>query len=183
MADITVLILDDHDWFRRAFAGLDDAQAADADADALDAIWEPLGTKLDAHAEIEEEIFYPALLAEADEDGEETEDAIGDHNKIRDAVAQARRSDTGSEKWWAAVGEARKENDEHMAEEEREGLSDFRLNATPELRDELGRRWLARWAEHPGGAGIESPDKDPVDYIDEHTPAGDPRPEQVAKDD
>jgi hypothetical protein len=43
MADITQLILDDHDTFRREFAALDDAQ----EPEQLRAIWEPLSALLD----------------------------------------------------------------------------------------------------------------------------------------
>ena len=117
MPDITALIMDDHEWFRRQFAALDDAREP---AD-LDAIWGPLAVRLDTHAEAEETIFYPRLLKKADEDGEETEDAIKDHNKIRDAVADAGRFVTGSHDWFEAVGRARTENSEHLAEEEDRG--------------------------------------------------------------
>lgn len=168
MEDITALILDDHEWFRRQFASLDDADGGDG----LATIWTPLATRLDAHAEMEEQIFYPALLAKADEDGEETDDAIRDHNKIRDAVAESRKHDVGSDAWWTAVGQAREENDDHMAEEEREGLADFRHNATDDLRDKLGKQWLELYAQHPGGRGMDSADKDPDDYIEEHRPDG-----------
>ena len=55
--DITALIMDDHEWFRRQFARLDDA----SDAQQLEAIWSPLATRLETHAQAEETIFYPAL--------------------------------------------------------------------------------------------------------------------------
>lgn len=168
MDDITAMILDDHEWFRREFARLDDAKGNDRLAE----IWTPLGTRLDAHAEMEEAIFYPALLAMADEEGEETDDAIRDHNKIRDAVAASRGHEVGTEDWWTAVGDAREENDDHMAEEEREGLADFRQNARDEVRDELGKRWLSVYADHPGGQGVASTDKDPEDYVEHHRPDG-----------
>ena len=45
----------------------------------------------------------------------------------------------GTEQWWAAVGRTRVANDDHMGEEEREGLSDFRRNAPIGLREALGR--------------------------------------------
>ena len=98
-------------------------------------------------------MFYPALLREADPDGEETEDAIGDHNDIRDADRRARTrsrsaATTGGRRWTPA----RESNSEHMAEEEREGLADFRRNAAQELRDRLGDEFARYKAEHPGGA-------------------------------
>jgi len=88
MADITKLILADHDWFRAQFAKLDDLQAqTPIDHAALERVWRRLGEKLDLHAYIEEQIFYPQLLKRGVDDPEgETLDAIGDHNDIREFV-------------------------------------------------------------------------------------------------
>ena len=166
MPDITALIMDDHEWFRRQFAALDDARET---AD-LDAIWGPLAIRLDTHAEAEETIFYPRLLKKADQDGEETEDAIEDHNKIRDAVADAGRYVTGTHDWYEAVGRARTENSEHLAEEEDEGLPDFRKHASMDLRLQLGAEWLRFYAAHPAGDGITGGDVDPGQYLEENRP-------------
>jgi hypothetical protein len=166
MDDITALILDDHHAFRVGFARLDDARGDEQ----LRAVWDPLALHLEIHAEAEEEILYPHLLkrggAEADE---ETEDAIRDHNKIRDAIAEANRHEVDSEAWWAGVRKARTENSEHLAEEEDEALPDFRKHASLELRAELGARWIVFYAEHPSGRGLEFRDKDPDRYVEEHS--------------
>jgi len=169
MLDIVALIYEDHDWFRRHFFYLDHAQH---EAE-LRAIWEPLAARLNVHAEAEETVFYPALLRiGADGDPQdETEDAIGDHNKIRDAVAEAGRHMIGSTPWWAAVGTARKENGEHLDEEEREGLPDFIKSSTPEQRHQLAMDWLRFYYRHfPGrtlaDSDIEPRDKDPQRYIE-----------------
>jgi len=53
MTDITMLILEDHEWFREQFARLDDLQAREAGAAALEQVWRPLAEKLDVHAYIE----------------------------------------------------------------------------------------------------------------------------------
>ncbi|GAA4252345.1 hemerythrin domain-containing protein [Dactylosporangium darangshiense] len=165
MDDITALILDDHAAFRRGFARLDDAQ----DAEQLAAVWDTLALHLEIHAEAEELILYPHLLRQHTEDAaEETDDAIRDHNKIRDAIEAARARPVGSDAWWKAVWEARKENSEHLAEEEDEVLPDFRRHAGLDLRLELGERWLAFYGEHPSGRGLTFTDKDPKRYIQEH---------------
>jgi hypothetical protein len=165
MDDITALILDDHAAFRRGFARLDDART---DAE-LSAVWEALALHLDIHAEAEEAILYPHLVRRAgDEGAEETDDAIGDHNKIRDAIADARIHPYGSDEWWAAVWRARKENSEHLAEEEDGALADFRRHTSWELRAELGAQWLTFYGEHPNGRGLIFSDKDPQKYIQDH---------------
>ena len=100
MADITMLILADHEWFREQFAKLDYLQAqTPADQTALARVWRPLADKLDVHAYIEEKIFYPQLLMRGTEDAEgETLDAIGDHNDIRDGVRDADAAQVGTER-------------------------------------------------------------------------------------
>ncbi|MET0698392.1 MAG: hemerythrin domain-containing protein [Mycobacterium sp.] len=168
MADITMLILDDHTWFREQFAQLDYLQARRPDdSAALQKVWRPLADKLDVHAYIEEKIFYPQLLQRGADDPEgETLDAIGDHNDIRDGVRDANAADVGSDEWWAAVGRAREANDEHMGEEEREGLSDFRRHAPVGLREALGAQYREFMTQHPTTAGLQIADRDPQAYVD-----------------
>ena len=127
-----MLILNDHDWFREQFAKLDELQAqSPVNQHALMRVWRPLADKLDVHALIEEKIFYPQLLKRGGDDAEgETLDAIGDHNDIRDGVRDANAAAPATDEWWAAVGRTRLANDDHMAEEEREGLADFRRQCT-----------------------------------------------------
>jgi hemerythrin HHE cation binding domain-containing protein len=168
MADITRLILADHEWFREQFAKLDYLQAQETPRpEDLDRVWRPLSDKLDVHAYAEESLFYPQLLKRGEDDPkEETLDAIGDHNDIRDGVRDANGAETGSEEWWAAVGRARKANDEHMGEEEREGLSDFRKHAPVEVREALGREYHAFMTSHPTTRGLDIADHDPQAYVD-----------------
>lgn len=63
--------------------------------------------------------------------------------------------------------EARRSNSEHMAEEERQGLADFRRHADPVLRHELG----VRFAVYESGdvEGVEAHDRDPQEYLDDHS--------------
>lgn len=168
--DITQLILDDHHEQRRLFAILE--QIDRADVTALAAIWARLSAFLEVHAEAEERHFYPSLLRVGSGAGgkpsadDETEDAIKDHNEIRDAVAAVAGHAVGSEGWHAAVFKANKANSDHMGEEEREGLTDFRVHAPLQLRHDLAVRFAVFDASHI--TGVESVDKDPQNYIAEH---------------
>ncbi len=178
MADITRLILADHDWFREQFAKLDNLQAqTPVNSRALERVWRPLADKLDVHAYIEEKIFYPQLLARGADDPEgETLDAIGDHNDIRDGVRDANAARIGTEQWWAAVGRTRQANDDHMGEEEREGLADFRRHAPIGLREALGRQYREFMTQHPTTRGLPITDRDPGAYVEnlENTPQSKP---------
>ena len=167
--DITELILDDHHEQRRLFAILE--QVDRANTDVLSAIWDRLAAFLELHAKAEEEIFYPALLQvglEARRQAgveEETIDAIGDHNQIRDAVTESAKHQVGSDPWFAAVTAANLANSDHMAEEEREGLTDFRRLASLQRRHELAVAFAAYEARNYGGVTPE--DKDPETYVRE----------------
>ncbi|HSP39618.1 MAG TPA: hemerythrin domain-containing protein [Frankiaceae bacterium] len=169
MLDVTELVLEDHHTLRLRFAGLDDAEDMD-DAvrkGALTVLWKDLATLLEVHAQCEEEVFYPQLLKKQTADGEdEAEDAIDDHNKIREAVRKANRHEVDSDGWWAAVGEARTENSKHIAEEEREALPDFRHASTLEQRQQLAVAWTKWRSEHQLPRGIDDEDKDAAKYIE-----------------
>jgi hypothetical protein len=168
MADITALILADHEWFREQFAKLDELQARETmNRVGLERVWRPLADKLDVHAYIEEKIFYPQLLERGADDPEgETLDAIGDHNDIRDGVREANAAAVGTDQWWAAVGRTRVANDDHMGEEERQGLSDFRRHAPIGLREALGAQYSDFMAQHPTTRGLKITDRDPQAYVD-----------------
>ena len=179
--DITQLILDDHHEQRRLFAILE--QVDRSDTDTLGAVWGRLAAFLELHAAAEEEIFYPALLRvgiQARRGGtaeDETLDAIADHNDIRDAVVSAGGHPVGSDGWYAAVTAANLANSDHMGEEEREGLTDFRRLASLQLRHDLAVAFVAFEAKHY--AGVAPVDKDPQAYVREEEqqqglrPAGD----------
>ena len=93
-----------------------------------------------------------------------------DHNKIRSAVADAARCETGSTPWHDAVQRARCENSEHLQEEEDGALPDFRKHSDLKLRAELGAQWIRFHAAHPMGIGISSAPVDVEKYLDERKP-------------
>ena len=168
--DITQLILDDHAEQRRLFSIIE--QIDPTDTDALTKVWTRLSAFLDVHAEAEERFFYPQLLKRGEgandaEDGTvegETEDAIEDHNKLRDAVKAVEKYPVGTGAWIEAVGKANIVNSKHMGEEERQGLTDFRRHASVETRHELAVKFAAFEAEHI--TGVKPVNKDPDAYIE-----------------
>jgi hypothetical protein len=169
--DITEEILRQHDEQRHMFALLDEIDPDDTES--LGAVWERLAVLLEVHAEGEERLFYPKLLTvgqgPTDEEGpdDEVQDAIKDHNEIRDAVGKANGAQVGTDEWWDAVRKAREENDDHMGEEEREDLPDFRRHASLQDRHDIGRAFAVFCCRH--SAGIEPKDKDPEQYVEQHS--------------
>jgi hypothetical protein len=172
--DITEVILFQHHEQRRLFALLDEMPRDDTEG--LGALWGRLEVFLEVHAEAEERFFYPRLLklGKGNPDGdveEEVEDAIKDHNEIRDAIRDVRGADVGSEEWWTAVWAARKANDDHMGEEEREDLLDFRHHADLQTRHEIAVEFVTFEAQHSQGVPIEL--KNPHEYIEAYLPDAD----------
>lgn len=167
--DITQLILDDHYEQRRLFAILE--QIEHTDTETLDQIWARLSTFLELHAATEEAVFYPALLGAGLRSGpaegveNETLDAIKDHNEIRDAIAEVARYEVGTPGWIKAVARVNKANGDHMAEEEREGLTDFRRTADLKLRHELAVEFVG--VEARNYLGVVPRDRDPASYVRE----------------
>jgi hypothetical protein len=168
--DITQLIADDHTEQRRLFALID--QLGRDDRDALKAIWSRLRALLDTHARAEELYFYPELLklgcgADGETPKEETRDAIKDHNEIRDTAAAVDKQELGSPEWFKGVAAANKANSDHMAEEERQGLTDFRRHSDLGLRHRLGVEFIAFDMAHL--TGVKPVDLDVDDYVLENS--------------
>ncbi|HEY7927948.1 MAG TPA: hemerythrin domain-containing protein [Candidatus Dormibacteraeota bacterium] len=164
--DITDLILHDHHEQRRLFAYLDDIDRSNTEA--LGAVWNRLRILLEVHAEAEEQLFYPHLLKIGGGAGgegvvSEVRDVIKDHNDIRDAAESAGAQQVGSDGWWQAVQNTNKANSDHMAEEEREDLVDFRRHADWQLRHDIAVAFATFEATHRDG--VPAKDKDPDDYI------------------
>ncbi|MEO5867127.1 MAG: hemerythrin domain-containing protein [Sphingomonas sp.] len=168
--DITQIILDEHAQQRALFAQIDSIDPSETDA--LSALWTRLKNLLDAHAEAEERFFYPRLMKigtggnDADSAAEETKDAIEDHNDIRDTGEAVGKHKVGSKAWFDAVGACNKANGDHMAEEERQGLTDFRKHARLDERHDLAVKFAAFEANHLNG--VKPVDKDPKAYVKKH---------------
>ena len=168
--DIVDCILADHARQRRLFAALEEARD---DPEALGKIFTNLKNFLEAHAEAEERHFYPTLLKrgdgalDSDSAEETTEDAIEDHNKIAEAAEEAMKHPPGSDEWWAAVDKCNCANSEHMSEEERQGLTDFRRTVPRDERVRLAVQYLAFEAKHAGE--YQRTEKDPDTYIERNS--------------
>ncbi len=166
--DITEIIAHQHAEQRRMFAMLEEWPRTDHEG--LAALWRRLEILLETHAEAEEKYFYPELLklgtggADAESVDEEVEDAIKDHNEIRKAIRKVRRCRAGSAAWWTGITDANVYNSNHMGEEERQDLADFRQQATLELRHEIAVAFI-RYESTKAATGIAPKDKDPEGYV------------------
>jgi hypothetical protein len=164
---VTDLIRKDHDWFRAQFAAVENARGQ---LDSLTGVWSELAARLETHAAAEEALFYPRLLKDDSDAVDDTEDAIRDHNDIRDAIRDAGEHPVGDDGWWKAVDACNKANTEHMEEEEEGPLREFDDAATSAEQREVADSFAAFETEHAGARGISLEDKDPEQYIEDNTP-------------
>ena len=169
--DITLVIEQQHAEQRRVFGILEEWPRDDTEG--LAAVWGRLAILLENHAEAEERYFYPELLklgtggADASSADDEVEDAVKDHNLIREAVRRACSLTVGSDEWWEAAVDANVQNSKHMGEEERQDLADFRQQASLELRHEIAIAFLRYEALHACDE-VAPVDKDPEGYVKKH---------------
>ncbi|MGN6782527.1 MAG: hemerythrin domain-containing protein [Marmoricola sp.] len=170
--DITEVILHQHMEQRRMFAMLDEIPRDDTET--LGAVWKRLEVLLETHAEAEEKYFYPVLLkvgtgaADASDVDDEVEDAVKDHNDIRDAIKQVSASEVGTDDWWDAVIACRTSNSTHMGEEERQDLADFRHHTDLQTRHDIAVQFL-RYESLKAANGVPPVDKDPKEYVAKHS--------------
>ena len=163
--DIAVLILSEHDAFRRSFVALEEM----TDPAEQKAAWAELSDRLEVHASGEEQVFYPQLLQEVDDSEGDTKHAVKDHNEIRDACRAVDDHEPGTEEWLAAVQNAREVTVEHLEEEEHDVLPPFREQVSEEQRSELGIQWLGFLEEHERAKGLSGEKEDPEAYVEEHS--------------
>ena len=160
--DITVLIVREHDSFRRQFAALEGL----SDPQELHEAWSALADLLEVHASGEETVLYPTLVRADEQTAEGAEHAVRDHNEIRHGVRAVQDHAAGSDGWWQAVRRARQVNEEHLDEEESDVLPPFRDRVDPTRRQELGAQWVAFHHEHESARGLSGTDTAPHAVIE-----------------
>ncbi len=163
--DITALILSEHDAFRRAFTEIEQLE----DVEQLRTRWRDLSDQLEVHAAGEEAVFYPALLADVDDSEGDTEHAVKDHNEIRETTSRVDDHEVGTDAWWEAFRAAREATVDHLGEEETDVLPPFKEAVSEEDRSALGMRWMEFLERHEGAKGLSGDEKDPEQYVEEHT--------------
>lgn len=152
VADIIELILADHQRIRRLQAGLRVAArlCGSEPSWVLPRAWDGLAVSIEAHITGEEEICWPAVSAACPPDPALLREVATGSQDIREAIADAAPRPAGSPGWWRSVNDALRACSLCLDREER-GLSGLARHSGPELRDQLGRQWLAFLSDHGGG--------------------------------
>jgi hemerythrin-like domain-containing protein len=132
MPDAITLLKDDHKKVKRLLKELENAEDADRRTKLLDEI----EAEVTLHAQVEEEIFYPAYHAAVEEDDDVAlfHEAAEEHRLVKEEFPRVRRVDAGSPEF-AALAKVLKDLIEHHAEEEEAEMF-------PVARDEMDRAQL-----------------------------------------
>lgn len=98
-----------------------------------------LKAELDLHAQIEEQIFYPAL-EDADETREITLEAYEEHNLVKQLLSELESEPKDDEQWTAKFTVLKENVEHHVEEEEGELFKKARKVLSQDEAAELGNR-------------------------------------------
>ena len=97
---------------------------------------EQIFTEIEVHSTLEEEIFYPAVQAKAEEDMQDlVADSLEDHHVVKTLIAELRALDPSHDQYVIKFEELWESVEEHVGEEEDEMFPE----AAEALGDELTR--------------------------------------------
>lgn len=145
--DVFQMLASDHRQAERLFERL----GAAADADEKRRLFAELEQELDVHAQLEEEIFYPALR----HDGADPllDDSLAEHAGIKRMVSRMNELDADSEGWRANLEELSRAVSHHVHEEETRLFPQAREVLSTRLLESLAERISARKAQLQRGGG------------------------------
>ncbi len=140
------LLKQDHDMVKELFEKFEKTRSEDKKAQ----IAEQICTELTIHAQIEEEIFYPAVREEIREE-DLIDEATVEHQSAKDLIAQIEEEGPEGELWEAKVKVLGEYINHHVKEEQNELFPQVRKTKID--LDELGQQLEARKMELKEGGG------------------------------
>lgn len=152
--DAIKLLTQDHKDVKALFKEYEKLSKADADESQKQALAEQICEMLTVHAQIEEELLYPAAQ-EALEESDLIDEAQVEHASAKDLIAQIRGMQPSDELYDAKVTVLGEYIDHHVKEEEKEMFP--KLRKTELDLKELGLSLQSRKAELMGEAEGDSP--------------------------
>ena len=151
----TALLREDHRKVKKLFSEyekLDDGEQRKAE------LFQKIQKELTIHAQIEEELFYPALEKIDDEETKELVlEAHEEHKIVKTLIAELSKMTPADEEFDAKM-KVLTESVKHHAEEEEEDLFPcFDEEVPKEMRDQISDQLRARKEELTAGEATEEP--------------------------
>jgi hemerythrin superfamily protein len=150
--DAVMLIRNDHRMIEGLFGNFE--QAGDRAYTTKQRLVERMDRELEAHTEIEEELFYPKLAEKAAKEGEKlVQVAEEEHHVVEVLLGELRDMEPRDEMYDAKVHVLMENVRHHIKEEESKLLPQARKLMGNDLLKELGEQLAARRRELLGGNG------------------------------
>ena len=154
--DAIALIKADHKTVEALFKQFEQVKEAGDDARKKSVVDE-ISRELEAHADIEEEIFYPSVKAKAEEEGQElVDEAVEEHHLVKVTLGELASLPPSDEAFDAKVTVLIENVRHHVEEEEEEMLPQAEELLGADRLAELGQRMAERKQELLGQAGSSS---------------------------
>jgi hemerythrin-like domain-containing protein len=115
-------------------------QAAEGFSETSEQLFAQLREEIEFHTHAEERVFYPALR-EAEGTQELVEEAVDDHELIRELLDELATSHMGDEAWNEKLEVLEEHVEEHVEEEESDIFDVARQLFNVEQAVELAQRW------------------------------------------
>ncbi len=117
--DAIALLTEDHKAVKQMFKDFENLKKSDSDDDKKAALVEKICKALSIHAQVEEEIFYPAVRAGIDDD-DLMDEADVEHAGAKDLIAQLEGMSPDDDHYDAKVTVLGEYIDHHVKEEQEE---------------------------------------------------------------
>ena len=154
--DAIALIKADHKTVEALFKQFEQVKEAGDDARKKSVVDE-ISRELEAHADIEEEIFYPSVKAKAEDEGQElVDEAVEEHHLVKVTLGELASLPPSDEAFDAKVTVLIENVRHHVEEEEEEMLPQAEELLGADRLAELGQRMAERKQELLGQAGSSS---------------------------
>ena len=155
--DAIAILTADHKRVKKLFKTFDKMKE-DGSATDKQALAQQICDELSLHAEVEEQIFYPATRESIDKD-DMLDEAEVEHASAKDLIAQIQAGDPSDPKWAAKVTVLGEYIDHHVEEEENEMFPKARKAKMDleSLGKEIAAMKQSRQAELPVPAAIAPP--------------------------
>jgi len=129
------LLKQDHRNVKELFAQY--AKLEDGDKTQKDSLWRQINEALTVHAEIEEQLFYPAVRdLKTDEAEDVVNEAVEEHHVVKTLLEEMSGMEAGDDQFDAKMKVLR-ENVEHHAEEEEKVMFSQAKKLSREVLDSL----------------------------------------------
>ena len=130
--DAIELLRADHQKVRDLFQDYENAQ----DQKAKHQIAQQVFVELETHAQLEENVFYPAFRQEADQEGKQlVAESLQEHQTVKELIEELRELDADDEAFDAKFHQLMEDVEHHVEEEESEMFPEAEVALTEQAED------------------------------------------------